>query len=143
MSGKGNAPKRGGVPGDLLIVIEEEEHPELKRDGANIHYDLHISFIEAALGETVEVPTIQGKVKINIEPGTQGGKILRLRGKGIRDLNGYSTGDQLIHVNIWTPQKLSNDEKKILEGLRKSANFQPSPDKQERSFFDRMKEFFG
>lgn len=142
MNGKGNAPKRGGIPGDLLIVIEEEEHPELKRDGSNIHYDLHISFIDAALGATVEVPTINGKVKISIEQGTQGGKILRLRGKGIRDINGYGTGDQLIHVNIWTPKKLSPTEKEALEKLRGAENFQPSPEKKDKNFFDRMKEFF-
>jgi len=142
MSGKGNAPKRGGVPGDLLIVIEEEEHKDLKRDGANVHYDMHISFIDAALGTTVEVPTINGKVKIPIEAGTQSGKILRLRGKGVKDLNGYGTGDQLLHINIWTPKKLSSEEKSMLEKLRKSNNFQPNPSKTERNFFDRMKEFF-
>ena len=142
MSGKGNAPKRGGIPGDLLIVIEEEEHPELKRDSSNVHYDLHISFIDATLGATVEVPTINGKVKISIEAGTQGGKILRLRGKGIRDINGYGTGDQLIHVNIWTPKKLSNSEREILESLKDAVNFQPSPEKKDKNFFDRMKEFF-
>ncbi|MEN7548465.1 molecular chaperone DnaJ [Rapidithrix thailandica] len=142
MSGKGNAPKRGGIPGDLLIVIEEVEDENLKRDGNNVHYDLYISFIDACLGTTVEVPTINGKVKIPIEAGTQSGKVLRLRGKGIRDLNGYSTGDQLIHVNIWTPKKLSSDEKKVLESLRSAENFKPQPGKSERSFFEKMKEFF-
>jgi molecular chaperone DnaJ len=143
MSGKGNVPKRGGIPGDLLILVEEEEDSELKREGSNIHYDLYISFIDAALGTTVEVPTISGKVKIPIEPGTQGGKILRLRGKGLVDLNGFGSGDQLIHVNIWTPKTLSADEKKILEGLRISPNFNPKPDKSDKtSFFDRMKNFF-
>lgn len=142
MSGKGNAPKRGGIPGDLLILIEEEEHPELKRDGGNIHYDLHISFIDAALGTSVEVPTINGKVKISVEAGTQSGKILRLRNKGIREINSYSSGDQLIHVNVWTPQKLSANEKEMLEKLRNSTNFSPSPEKKDKNFFDRMKEFF-
>jgi molecular chaperone DnaJ len=142
MNGKGNFPKRGGVAGDLLIVIEEEAHEELKREGNNIHYDLYISFIDAALGTTVEVPTINGKVKIPIDAGTQSGKILRLRSKGIRDLNGYSTGDQLIHVNVWTPQKLSSEEKATLEKLRDANNFKPNPGKEDKNFFDRMREFF-
>ncbi len=142
MSGKGNAPKRGGIPGDLLIVIEEEEHKELKREGHNVHYDLHISFPEAAMGTSVEVPTINGRVKIKIEPGTQSGKILRLRGKGIKDINGFGTGDQLIHVNIWTPKKLTPEEEAILEKLKSSANFIPNPSKKDKTFMDRMKEFF-
>ncbi len=142
MSGKGNVPKRGGVPGDLLIVIEEAEDEHLKRDGSNIVYDLHLSFVDAVLGTDVEVPTVDGKVKIKIEPGTQSGKILRLRGKGIKDINSYGKGDQLIHVNVWTPQKVSNDEKQLLEELRQSPNFTPQPGKGDKSFFERMKEFF-
>ncbi len=142
MSGKGNVPKRGGVPGDLLIVIEEVEDEELKRDGSNIVYDLHLSFMDAVLGTDVEVPTVDGKVKIKLEPGTQSGKILRLRGKGIKDINGYGKGDQLIHVNVWTPQKVSDDEKQLLEALRQSPNFRPQPGKGDKSFFERMKEFF-
>lgn len=142
MSGKGNVPVRGGIPGDLLIVIEEEEHDVLKREGNNVVYDLYISFVDAALGTSVEVPTIDGVVKIKIEPATQSGKILRLRGKGIQDINGYGKGDQLIHVNIWTPKQLSKEEKEILEGLRNSDNFIPNPGKNEKGFFDKMKEFF-
>jgi molecular chaperone DnaJ len=142
MSGKGNVPKRGGVPGDLLIVIEEAEDEHLKRDGSNIVYDLHLSFVDAVLGTDVEVPTVDGKVKIKIEPGTQSGKILRLRGKGIKDINSYGKGDQLIHVNVWTPQKVSNDEKQLLEELRQSPNFTPQPGKGDKSFFERMKEYF-
>jgi len=142
MSGKGNVPERGGVAGDLLIVIEEIEHDDLKRDGDNVIYDLYISFPEAALGTSLEVPTIDGKVKIKIDPGTHSGKILRLRGKGIKELNGYGRGDQLIYVNVWTPQKLSTEERKALEGFKSSGNFRPNPGKGEKSFFDRMKEFF-
>jgi molecular chaperone DnaJ len=142
MSGKGNVPVRGGIPGDLLIVIEEEEHELLKRDGNNVVFDLYINFADAALGTSVEVPTIDGKVKIKLEPGTQSGKILRLRGKGIKDINGYNKGDQLIHVNIWTPQQLSKDEREILESLKFSTNFTPNPGKNEKGFFDKMKEFF-
>lgn len=141
MSGKGNE-TAGGIPGDLLIVIEEIEDDILQRDGNNVVYDLYISFVDAALGAQIEVPTIDGKVKIKIEPGTQSGKILRLKGKGIRDINGYSRGDQLIHVNVWTPKQLSKEERQTLEGLRNSENFKPAPDSGEKSFFDKMKEFF-
>lgn len=142
MSGKGNVPVRGGVPGDLLIVIEEEEHEVLKREGNNVVYDLYISFVDASLGTSVEVPTIGGVVKIKIDPATQSGKILRLRGKGIQDINGYNRGDQLIHVNIWTPKQLTKEERETLESLRDSENFIPNPGKNEKGFFDKMKEFF-
>ncbi|WMJ72913.1 molecular chaperone DnaJ [Cytophagaceae bacterium ABcell3] len=142
MSGKGNVPPKGGMAGDLLIVIEEEEHELLKRDGNNIVYDLYISFVDAALGTSVEVPTIDGKVKIKIESGTQSGKILRLKGKGIKDINGYDKGDQLIHVNVWTPQTLTRDEKEMLERLKDSDNFKPAPGKNEKGFFQKMKEYF-
>jgi molecular chaperone DnaJ len=142
MGGKGNEAPGGGVPGDLLILIEEQEDKHLKRDGNNLVYDLHISFVDAALGTSVEVPSIGGNVRIKIEPGTQSGKILRLRGKGLKDLNGYGAGDQLIYINVWTPKKLSPEEKSKLEGLRGSANFQPNPDANEKGFFERMKEYF-
>ncbi len=143
MSGKGNEAPGGGVPGDLLIVIEEVEDKELKRDGSNLIYDLHISFVDAALGTSVEVPSIGGKVRIKIDPGTQSGKILRLRGKGVKDVNGYGIGDQLIYVNVWTPKRLSPEEKAKLETLRQSPNFIPQPDENEKGFFERMKEYFG
>ncbi len=142
MAGKGNVPPRGGVAGDLLILIEEEENELLKRDGDNVIFDLHVNFADAALGTSMEVPTIEGKVKIKIEPGTQSGKILRLKDKGVRSINGYGRGDQLIYVNVWTPQNLSREETEILEKLRNSPNFHPRPSKNDKSFFDRMKEFF-
>ncbi|MCZ6521753.1 MAG: molecular chaperone DnaJ [Bacteroidetes bacterium] len=142
MSGKGNDGPQEGPPGDLLILIEEEEHKFLKREGNNLVFDLYVSFIDAALGTSLEVPTIDGKVKIKLEPGTQGGKILRLRGKGIVDLDGYNKGDQLIYISIWTPKKLTTEEKSILENLRSSQNFVPNPGKNEKGFFERMKEFF-
>ena len=142
MSGKGNDAPGGGIPGDLLILIEEQEDQHLKRDGNTIIYDLHVSFIDAALGTSVEVPSIGGKVKIKIEPGTQSGKILRLRGKGLKDINGYETGDQLVYVNVWTPRKLTPEEKTKLEDLRNSPNFEPQPDANDKGFFERMKEFF-
>lgn len=142
MSGKGNAAPRGGVPGDLIILIEEIEHPKLKRDGNNIVYDLHISFIDAALGTSVEVPIVDGKARIKIDPGTQSGKILRLKGKGVPEVNAYGKGDQLVYVNIWTPKKLNAEERATLETLRDSDNFAPHPDKKDKSFFERMKEYF-
>lgn len=141
MSGKGNE-VAGGIPGDLLILVEEVEDETLKRDGNNVIYDLYVNFIDAALGTSIEVPTIGGKAKIKIEPGTQSGKILRLRGKGIKSIEGYGQGDQLVHVNVWTPKKLSSEEKEKLESLRESPNFQPDPSKSDKSFFERMKEFF-
>lgn len=141
MSGKGNETP-GGIPGDLLIVIEELEENTFQREGNNVIYDLYISFIDAALGASVEVPTIDGKVKIKIESGTQSGKMLRLKGKGIKDINGYSRGDQLIMVNVWTPTQLSREEKETLEQLRNSENFKPDPGKSDKTFFDKMKEFF-
>ena len=142
MSGKGNFPERGGVSGDLLIQIEEEPHEFLKRDGNNIMFEQYISFVDAALGASLEVPTIEGKVKIKVEPGTQPGIILRLRGKGIKDLNGYGRGDQLIHLNVWTPKNVSNQERELLEKLRDSNNFMPHPGKNEKGFFEKVKEYF-
>jgi molecular chaperone DnaJ len=142
MSGKGNAAPRGGVPGDLIILIEEIPHETLKRDGNNVVYDLHISFVDAALGTSIEVPTIDGKAKIKIEPGTQGGRILRLKSKGVPEVNSYHRGDQLVHINIWTPKALSREERELLEKLQSSPNFKPNPGKNEKSFFERMKEYF-
>ena len=142
MQGSGNDAPGGGIPGDLIIVITEEEHETLYRDGSDLHYDLHISFIDAAIGSQVEVPLVDGKAKIKIAPGTQSGKILRLRNKGIPELNGYGRGDILINVLIWTPQKLTKEERQTLEALKESENFNPTPGKT-KSFFDRMKSPFG
>lgn len=142
MSGKGNEALGGGPAGDLLIVIEEIEHDILKREGNNIVYDLYVNFVDAALGEDIQVPIIDGAVKIKLEPGTQSGKILRLKGKGIKDINGYGRGDQLIHVNVWTPKQLSKEEKVTLQNLKNSENFQPKPGKGEKGFFEKVREFF-
>lgn len=142
MAGKGNAAPNGGIPGDLIILIEEIPHETLKREGNNVVYDLHVSIPDAALGASVEVPTIDGKAKIKIEPGTQSGKLLRLKGKGIPEVNSYHRGDQIIHVNIWTPKALNSDERALLEKLREAPNFKPQPGKHDKSFFDRMKEYF-
>ena len=142
IGGRGNAGERGGMAGDLVILIEEEPHKELQRDGLNVAYDLHISFPEAAFGTQVEVPTIDGRAKIKIPAGTQSGKVFRLKGKGFPAVNSYEKGDQLVHVNVWTPQNLSAEERTILEKLDKSPNFKPNPDKNQKSFFDKMREMF-
>jgi molecular chaperone DnaJ len=142
VSGKGNAARRGGINGDLLVVIQEEEHEELIRDGNDLIYNLFLSFPEAALGITVAIPTVEGKVKIKIEQGTQPGKILRLRGKGIPEINGYGKGDLLVNVHVWTPKHLSKEEAKILEKLKDSENFIPKPDKKDKGFFERMRNYF-
>lgn len=142
MRGKGNAGRRGGPAGDLLISIEEKPHEELQRDGQRVIYDLFLNFADAALGTTVEVPTIDGRVKIKIPAGTQSGKILRLRDKGLPAVQGRGKGDQLIHVNVWTPRSLSKEETAMLEKLRESKNFSPEIGKKEKGFFERMKEYF-
>ncbi len=142
VSGKGNAAPRGGINGDLLVLIEEEEDPELKRDGNNLFYDSYVNFVDATLGTSIEVPLVEGKAKIKVEPGTQSGKVLRLKGKGLPDVNSYGTGDLLVNINVWTPQNLTPEEKKTLEGLRDSKNFAPNPNRKEKGFFDRMKEYF-
>ncbi len=142
VSGKGNAGERGGSNGDLIVLIEEEQHKELQRDGLNVAYDLHISFPDAVFGLQVEVPTIDGRAKIKIPAGTQSGKIFRLKGKGFPAVNSYEKGDQLIHINVWTPQHLSSEEKSMIEKLQHSGNFKPNPDKNERSFFDKVREIF-
>lgn len=142
MSGKGNAGERGGANGDLIIQIEEEPHAELHRDGLNVAYDLHLSFPEAVFGTNVEVPTIDGRAKIKIPAGTQSGKIFRLKGKGFPEVQGYGRGDQLVNVNIWTPQNLTSEEKAMLEKLNNSENFKPQPAKNGKSFFDKIREAF-
>jgi molecular chaperone DnaJ len=140
--GKGNAGPFNGLPGDLIVVIEEIPHPTLRREGENLHYDAFINFIDAVLGETIEIPTVSGKAKIKVEPGTQSGKILRLKGKGLPSLHGYGHGDLLVHINIWTPKKISKEERELLEKLRKSENFIPNPDSNEKGFFQKMKDMF-
>ena len=142
MRGRGNAGIKGGPAGDLLISIEVKPHAELKRDGNNLIYELYLSFPDAAIGCSVEVPTLTGPVKIKIPPGTQSGKIFRLNGKGLPSVQSYGKGDELIYVNIWTPKKISDEEKKILEKLNTSPNFQPQPSKTEKGFFERMKDYF-
>jgi molecular chaperone DnaJ len=142
MAGKGNAGERGGANGDLIILIEEEQHKELYREGLNVAYELHLSFTDVVFGKQVEVPTIDGRAKIKIPAGTQSGKIFRLKGKGFPSVNSYEKGDQLIQVNVWTPQHLSNEEKAALEKMAESPNFTPQPEKTDRNFFEKIKEIF-
>ena len=142
VSGKGNAAARGGINGDLLLVIEEEPHAELVRDGNNLLYNLFVSVPDAALGCNAEVPLIEGFAKVKIDAGVQSGKILRLRGKGLPEVNSHGRGDILVKVNVWTPTHLSSDEKKLLEKLKESKNFQPNPSKKEKGFFERMRDYF-
>jgi molecular chaperone DnaJ len=142
MSGKGNAAARGGIAGDLLILVEEHEHENFTRDGNNLIYEHFISVPDAALGTSIEIPTIDGKARIKIDAGTQSGKILRLKGKGLPDLNGYGRGDILVNLNVWTPKDLTREEEQILEKLRSSENFRPHPTKKDKGFFDRMKDIF-
>jgi molecular chaperone DnaJ len=142
VSGKGNDAPFDGYAGDLIVLLSIEDHPQLKRENENLHFDCYISFADAALGNDVKVPTVTGQVKIKIEAGSQSGKILRLKGKGIPSLNGYGTGDLLIHLNVWTPQKLSNEEKAFFEKNKDSKNFKPKPTAKDKSFFDKVKEMF-
>jgi molecular chaperone DnaJ len=141
VTGKGNAGPKDGIAGDLIVLIEEAPHDTIKRDGTNLLYDLYLNFIDATIGASMEIPTIDGKVKIKIDPGTQSGKVLRLKGKGIPNIQGYGKGDFLIYVNIWTPQQLSKEEKSVLEKLKSSENFKPKPTSRDKGFFDRMKDY--
>lgn len=142
VSGKGNLAPKGGVAGDLIVLIEEQAHDVLKRDGKNLHYDLFISYSDAVLGSNPEIQTLSSKVKIKLEQGIQSGKILRLRGKGLPSVDQYGNGDLLIHVNVWTPQDLNEKQKKFFETSRDDANFHPKPDANNKSFFDKVKEMF-
>ncbi|AWN82139.1 molecular chaperone DnaJ [Candidatus Cardinium hertigii] len=140
---KGNVPPRGGMPGNLIIQVDEEEDDYLKREGNNICYTLHISFVDAVLGCEMEVPTLYGSVRVKIPMGTQSGKVLKLGGKGVPNIDGYGfKGDQLIFVQVWTPQELTKEEKELLLSLRHAPNFIPKPSKKEQSFFERIKSFF-
>ena len=143
VSGKGNeAPGSNSIPGDLIVAIEEQEHEFLKREGENLHYDLYISIAEAALGVSKEIEAVGGKVRIKLDEGIQSGKILRLRGKGVPSLNGYGNGDLLVHVNVWTPKKLSKEQKEFFEKMLNDENFKPSPEKDDKSFFEKVKDMF-
>ena len=142
VSGKGNDAPGDGIPGDILVVVQEIPHERLKREGTNLHYDLYISFAEAALGTSKEIDTLTGKVRIKIDDGTQSGKILRLRGKGLPSLDRYGNGDILVHLNVWTPKKLSKDQKAFFESVKDHENFKPNPSISEKSFFEKVKDMF-
>lgn len=143
VGGKGNdAPGKNSIPGDLLVLIEEIPHDSLKREGTNIHYDLYINFSEAVLGTSKEVETVTGKVKIKIEAGTQSGKILRLKGKGLPSIERYGTGDFLIHINVWTPQELNKEQRTFFEKMTSDENFMPNPNTSDKSFFEKVKDMF-
>jgi len=142
VSNKGNEAPGNGIPGDLLVAIEEKAHPTLQREGDNLHYDLYISYSEAVLGASREIDTVSGKVRIKIDEGVQSGKILRLRGKGISNINGYGKGDLLVHVNVWTPKTLNKEQKDFFEKMASDENFQPNPEKSDKSFFEKVKDMF-
>ncbi len=142
MSGKGNAAARGGVPGDLIILIEEIPHNDLVRDDSDLLHDHFISFPDAALGTTIEVPTLEGKARVKIAPGTQPGKVLRLKSKGLPAINGYGRGDLLVTVNVWVPKILDPTERETMNRMNQSENFQPDPNSKEQGFFHRMRDYF-
>lgn len=142
VSGKGNGAPGNGINGDLIVLIETEEHSTLKREGDNLHYDLYISISEAVLGTSKEIDAVGGKVRIKLEEGIQSGKILRLRGKGITSLNGYGAGDLLVHVNVWTPKELNKEQRDFFERMRENENFVPHPEKSDKSFFEKVKDMF-
>jgi molecular chaperone DnaJ len=142
VSGKGNAAPGNGISGDLLVAIEEEDHPTLKREGDNLHHDLYISLPDAVLGTSKEIDTVTGKVRIKVEAGVQSGKILRLRGKGIPSINGYGKGDLLVHVNVWTPKTLNKQQKDFFENMKEDEHFQPKPESTDKSFFEKVKDMF-
>ncbi len=142
VTGKGNDAPGNGIAGDLLVAIEELPHESLSREGDNLHYDLYVSYSDAALGSSKEIDTVTGKVRIKIEPGVQSGKILRLRSKGIPSINGYGTGDLLVHVNVWTPKTLTKEQKEFFQKMSEDENFQPKPESEDKSFFEKVKDMF-
>lgn len=140
--GKGNDAPFGGTPGDLLVVVEEEEDSTIKREGDNLHQELYISFAEAALGTQKEIGTVGGKVKIKVDAGTQSGKILRLAGKGLPSLDSYGKGDMFVHINVWTPQNLTSEQKEFFESQLTNGGMVAEPSGKEKTFFDKVKDLF-
>ena len=143
IQGEGHAAKNNGINGDLLVVIEEQEHPNLKRDGNNLYYTKVISMPDAILGAEVEIPCLDGSYKIKVDPGTQSGEVVRLRGKGLPTVNGYGgTGDMYVKIAVWIPRKLDKEDKAVIESLRNKDAFKPNPSKEDKSFFDKIKDLF-
>ncbi|MGC6421445.1 MAG: molecular chaperone DnaJ [Flavobacteriaceae bacterium] len=142
VSGKGNAAPGNGISGDLLVLIQEKQDDRFVREGNHLHHDLYISIAEAALGVSKEIHLVEGKVRIKLEPGIQSGKTLRLKNKGVKDLNGYGTGDLLVHINVWTPKQLNREQRKFFESVLEDENFRPHPEKSDKSFFEKVKDMF-
>ena len=142
VAGKGNDAISDGISGDLIVLINELPDENLKREGNNLHYDLYVSISDAVLGISKEINTVSGKVRIKLEAGIQSGKILRLRGKGLKSINGYGIGDLLVHVNVWTPKTLNKEQREFFEKMKNNEHFAPSPDKNDKSFFEKVKDMF-
>ncbi len=142
VQGEGHAAKNNGINGDLLVVIEEQEHPELRREGSNLFYTKVVSIMDAVLGCEVEIPCLDGKYKVKVEPGTQSGTVVRLRGKGLPSVNSYGTGDLYVKIAVWIPKKLSKEEKALFESMRNNDSFKPNPSKEDKSFFEKLKDLF-
>ena len=142
VQGEGHAAKNNGINGDLLVVIEEQEHPDFRREGSNLLYTKVISVVDAMLGCEVEIPCLDGKQKIKVEPGTQSGTVTRLRGKGLPSVNSYGTGDLYVKIAVWIPKKLTKEEKALFESMRHNESFKPNPTKEDKSFFEKLKELF-
>ena len=142
VSGKGNAALSNGISGDLLVLIEEKPHESFIREGQNLHLDVYVSISEAVLGVSKDIELLNGKVRIKLDSGIQSGKTLRLRSKGLPDINGYSSGDLLVHINVWTPKVLNRDQKKFFQSMIDDDNFEPRPDKSDKSFFEKVKDMF-
>jgi molecular chaperone DnaJ len=141
--GEGHAAKNNGINGDLLVVIEEQEHPEFKREGNNLYYTKIISVIDAMLGTEVDIPCLDGNYRIKIDAGTQSGTVVRLRNKGLPSVNGYGgTGDMYVKIAVWIPKKLEKEDKAIIESLKNKQSFKPNPSKEDKSFFDKLKDLF-
>jgi molecular chaperone DnaJ len=143
IQGEGHAAKNNGINGDLLVVIEEQEHQDLKREGNNLYYTKVISVVDAMLGAEVNIPCLDGEYKIKVDPGTQSGEVVRLRGRGLPSVNGYGgTGDLYVKIAVWIPKKLNKEEKEIIESLREKEAFKPNPSKEDKGFFDKLKDLF-
>ena len=142
VQGEGHAAKNNGINGDLLVVIEEQEHPDFRREGSNLLYTKVISVVDAMLGCEVEIPCLDGKQKIKVEPGTQSGTVTRLRGKGLPSVNSYGTGDLYVKIAVWIPKKLTKEEKALFESMRHNESFKPNPTKEDKSFFEKLKDLF-
>ena len=142
VQGEGHAAKNNGINGDLLVVIEEQEHPDFRREGSNLLYTKVISIVDAMLGCEVEIPCLDGKYKVKVEPGTQSGTVVRLRGKGLPSVNSYGTGDLYVKIAVWIPKKLTKDEKALFESMRHNDSIVPNPTKEDKSFFEKLKDLF-